>query len=216
MLNIYITEHQLTFMTLASEAYSAIVKAFEDEDAKTLSKIDSKLSKEKSVLKNARRKETLCLRMLPRREAIEKNAWFYVSNNCCMSVLYNLKRITEVCKEHTDNNFMPLPQSLTDEYENLTARVVTLLNDTVELLRTGDTDVVEILRSHCDELKNDLSTAYHKAHRHLTMGDESNLAVVYVYINMLQESRELVSSVRKYMRGIAKLRNPEYDSRKGH
>ena len=216
MLEIYITGHQLKFMTLASEAYASIVGAFESEDARILSKIDSKLSKEKSVLKNARRKETLCLRMLPRREAIERNPWFYVSNNCCMSVLYNLKRITEVCKEHTDNNFMPLPKALTTEYDTMTGRVVTLLNDTVEMLHTGDTDTVEILRSRCDDLKNDLSTAYHRAHRHLTYGDESNLAVVYVYINMLQESRELVSSVRKYMRGITKLRNPEYDSRRAN
>lgn len=77
------------------------------------------MAKQKTILKNARRKETLCLRHLTREMAIEKSTWFYLSNNLCMNILYNLRRINEVCKEHVENNFMPLPPRYAAECESL-------------------------------------------------------------------------------------------------
>ncbi len=46
-----------------------------------------------------------------RPEAIAKSAAFHLANSCCMGILYNLRRINETCKEHTDNNFTPLPEN---------------------------------------------------------------------------------------------------------
>lgn len=36
------------------------------------------------------------------------------------------------------------------------------------------------------------------------------MSVLYVYLNLLQESREMVSSLRKYLRAYAKLYTPDF------
>ena len=213
MLMMYITEQQIGFMSYAEEKFRTITYAFINENAGLLGKTDSNLAKQKTILKNSRRKETLCLRYVPRETAIEKSTWFYLSNNCCMGILYNLRRITEVCKEHVENNFLPLPQSYREEYETIMTSVTTLFNDTLQLMQSGDTAVTGTLRRHCDDIKDLISDTYHRAHDQLRDGDASNVAVLYVYVNMLQETQEMVSSLRKYLRAFAKLLDSDFRSR---
>lgn len=213
MLLMYITERQQDFMAYAEEKYRDITAAFISDNAGVLNKAESSLSKQKTVLKNARRKETLCLRNLPRQMAIEKSTWFYLSNNMCMNILYNLRRINEVCKEHVENNFMPLPERYAEECEQMRTRISILFNDTLAQMESGDTMAITLLRNHCDEIKDLISDTYHRAHDQLRDGDPSAMGVLYVYVNMLQESQEMVSSIRKYLRAYAKLRDSEFRSR---
>ena len=213
LMMMYITEQQYKFFTYAEEKYMDITAAFISENAGVLNKVDSSLAKQKTVLKNARRKETLCLRHLTREMAIEKSTWFYLSNNLCMNILYNLRRINEVCKEHVENNFLPLPARYAEEYELMRTRICQLFNDTLALMKSGDIDAISELRAHCDEIKDIVSDTYHHAHDQLRDGDTSALSVLYVYVNMLQETQEMVSSIRKYLRAFAKLRDSEFRSR---
>lgn len=214
MLLIYIFEQQHKFLTYANEAYRSITDAFINENARALGKADSSLFRQKNVLKNARRKETLCLRQVSRETAIEKSTWFHLSNNSCMSILYNLRRIAEICKEHVENNFLPLPKQYTAEYELIRTRVSTLFDDTLDVMDTGAEEAIPVLRRHCDEIKDTISDAYHRLHDQLREGDTASMTVVYVYLNMLQETQEMVSSVRKYLRAIAKLRDSDFRSRR--
>mgnify|MGYP001111476197 FL=1 len=214
MLLIYIIEQQHKFLTYANEAYRGITDAFINENARALGKADSSLFRQKNVLKNARRKETLCLRQVSRETAIEKSTWFHLSNNSCMSILYNLRRIAEICKEHVENNFLPLPKQYTSEYELIRTRVSTLFDDTLDVMDTGAEEAIPVLRRHCDEIKDTISDAYHRLHDQLREGDTASMTVVYVYLNMLQETQEMVSSVRKYLRAIAKLRDSDFRSRR--
>ena len=213
MLHLYITEQQRKFLTYASEQYTDITGAFISESAGILRKAEASLSRQKTVLKNARRKETLGLRLLTREMAIEKSTWFYVSNNCCMGILYNLRRIDEVCKEHVENNFLPLPRRHLDDYEQIRSRVSSLFTDTLAMMNGGDAESATALRRRCDDTKDIISDTYHRAHERLQDSDTSALTVLYVYINMLQETQEMVSSIRKYVRAFAKLCDPEYRSR---
>lgn len=213
LMMMYITEQQYKFFTYAEEKYMDITAAFISENAGVLNKVDSSLAKQKTVLKNARRKETLCLRHLTREMAIEKSTWFYLSNNLCMNILYNLRRINEVCKEHVENNFLPLPARYAEEYELMRTRICQLFNDTLALMKSGDIDAISEQRAHCDEIKDIVSDTYHRAHDQLRDGDTSALSVLYVYVNMLQETQEMVSSIRKYLRAFAKLRDSEFRSR---
>ena len=80
-------------------------------------------------------------------------------------------------------------------------------------MQTTDMAAVSALRRHCDDIKDAISDTYHKAHDHLREGDASTMSVLYVYVNVLQETQELVSSIRKYLRAFAKLRDPEFRSR---
>lgn len=213
LLLMYITERQSKFLTYAEQQYRNITEAFVRENAGVLSKSESSLAKQKNVLKNARRKETLCLRHLTRETAIEKSTWFYLSNNLCMNILYNLRRINEVCKEHVENNFTPLPSRYAEECEMMRTRISGLFDDTLVLMKSGDMDAISVLRRNCDEIKDVISDTYHRAHDQLRDGDTATMAVLYVYVNMLQETQEMVSSIRKYLRAFAKLRDSEYRSR---
>ncbi len=210
---IYVREQQEKFLTFAGQAYTGVTDAFLHENAGVLGKTEKLLINEKTVLKNARRKETLCLRQLSREMAIEKSAWFHLSNNCCMSILYNLRRINEVCQEHVDNNFNPLPQKYVDDFEHIRTQVEILFNDTIAMVRNDEREAISMLRRHCDEIKDTLSATYHKLHEQLREGDAGSMTVVYVYLNLLQETYEMVSSVRKYLRANAKLQNTDYSGR---
>lgn len=209
----YIAEQQYTFMGYAAEKYRDITTAFINDNAGVLNKTESSLMKQKIMLKNARRKETLCLRYLTREMAIEKSTWFYLSNNLCMNILYNLRRINEVCKEHVDNNFLPLPPRYATECKMICMRIDTLFDDTLELMKSCDMEAVTVLRQHCDEIKDIVSDTYHRAHDQLRDGETATVTVLYVYVNMLQETQEMVSSIRKYLRAFAKLRDSEFRSR---
>ena len=213
LLLLYITEQQQKFLAFATDSYSEVTSAFVGENAGALAKAESGLVKQKTVLKNARRRETLCLRNVSHETAIEKSAWFYLSNNCCMSILYNLRRIAEVCKEHVDNNFMPLPERYIADYDNVRGGVEKLLADVTAMMSSGMTDTIPMLRRRCDELKDLTSETYHRLQDQLHEADPGAMTVLYVYVNVLQETQEIVSGVRKYLRAYAKLRNSDYRSR---
>lgn len=209
----YITEQQYSFMSYAAERYRDITTAFINDNAGVLNKTESSLAKQKNILKNARRKETLCLRYLTREMAIEKSTWFYLSNNLCMNILYNLRRINEVCKEHVDNNFLPLPPRYATECKMICTRINTLFDDTLELMKSCNMESIVVLRQHCDEIKDIVSDTYHNTHDQLRDGEISTVTVLYVYVNILQETQEMVSSIRKYLRAFAKLHDSEFRSR---
>lgn len=213
MLMLYIKEQQQDFLAFAENSYRDITAAFIAENSGALNKAESALAQRKNVLKNARRKETLCLRHVQHETAIEKSPWFYLSNNLCMSLLYNLRRINEVCKEHVENNFRPLPPRYTEEYELLRTRISILFNDTLKVMQNNDMQPIALLRRHCDEIKDSISAAYHRIQDHLREGDTASMTVLYVYVNILQETQEMVSSIRKYLRAFAKLRDSEFRTR---
>ncbi len=208
LMMMYITEQQSGFMTYAAHQYGVVTEAFISENSSALARAESSLARHKTVLKNARRKETLCLRHLTRETAIEKSPWFYLSNNCCMGILYNLRRIDEVCKEHVGNNFNPLPARHRTRYEQIRTSVGTLFEDTLTMMAAGSTDAISPLRRRCDKIKDTISDTYHHIHELLREGDSADMAVLYVYVNILQETQEMVSSARKYLRAFGKLIDP--------
>ena len=213
LLLLYIGQQQQGFLLYAGEMYDGITQAFLKENVRALGKAASSLERQKNVLKDERRKETLCLRKVAHETALEKNPWFHLSNNCLMSVLYNLRRIDEICKEHVENNFRPLPERQTEEFELIRTRIGILFNDMQSMMESGSTATVPMLRRHCDEIKDSISDVYHGLHDQLHDGDPASMTVLYVYMNILSETQEMISAVRKYMRAYAKLRDSEFRSR---
>lgn len=210
LLRMYITGRQERFIGLAAQSYDELTRAFLADNPRPLGNTERALRQTKTVLKNDRRKQTLCLRQVDRPTAMEMNTWFYLGNNCCMSILYNLRRMAEACREHVDNNFRPLPQAYVDEFELLRTRIGVLFNDVLTMMNQEAIPAVPLLRRHCDELKGALSAHYHRLRQHLHEEDPESMSVLYVYLNLLQESREMVSSLRKYLRAYAKLYTPDF------
>lgn len=214
LLRVYIAEQQQKFFNYAGAQYETITSAFISENAGQLNKSENSLAKEKEVLKSDRRKETLCLRCVSRETAIEKSAWFHLSNTSCMGMLYNLRRINEICREHVDNNFHPLPRHYVDEFKIIQSRIATMFKEVLDMMKESATEDVPTLRHQCNDLKDLLSETYHRLFTHLREGDPASMTVVYVYLNMLQETLELVSGLRKYLRAYAKLFDSDFSSRR--
>lgn len=215
LLLMYITGQHQKFILYAKDSYRVVTQAFIDEKSGILNKAESGMLKQKNVLKNTRRKETLCLSHIDRETAIEKNTWFYLANNCCMAMLYNLRRIAEVCREHVDNNFAPLPAAYTSEFETIRTQIEILFNDVLQMMNSASIETIPYLRRSCDEIKNSVSDSYHRLNGQLHEIDPGKMTVLYVYLNLLQESREMVSVIRKYLRAFAKLHDSNFDGSKG-
>ena len=131
-----------------------------------------------------------------------------------MSILYNLRRINEASKEHVENNFHPLPAQYAEEFGIIRSRIEILFNDTIEMLAENAPMTVITLRRHCDDIKDEISETYHRLYTQLREGNPASMTVVYVYLNLLQESQEMVSSIRKYLRAYAKLLDSNFSSRR--
>lgn len=209
---VYLTQQQLKFWKCAEVCYRDIADAFIAENVRMLGKTESNLLRQKSVLKNARRKETLCLRRVTRETVIEKSTWFHLSNSCCIDVLYNLRRIDEACREHVDNNFHPLPEHYASQLETFRSRIGILFDKTIRIINDDTSETVPGLRRHCDEIKKELSDTYHHLLGQLRENDPASMSVTYVYLNLLQETREMVSGIRRYLRAYAKLRDSDFSS----
>ena len=216
----YIDLRQTQFISLAAEKYDEIADSFLNDNPGPLQRADVLLSRQKSLLKSDRRRQTLGLRRVPYPLVIEKTVWFHLSNDCCVWLLYNLRRINEVAKEHVENNFPILPKEYHSGYLNIRNEVSLLLHETASITQTGesqpigiDTNQVNELRRRADNIKDLISDSYHALHNSLQEVPQSDLSVLYVYINILQETQELVSTTRKYLRAFAKLHNTEFTSR---
>lgn len=120
---------------------------------------------------------------------------------------YNLRRITESVKEHVENNFRPLPESGKVVLTNLTEEVVGAFGEAIALIDSNDIAAVTRLRAKCDNIKDEISDLTHQVYGQIQNGSAKNLTVTYVYLNLLQETQEMVSSLRKLLRASAKLNN---------
>ena len=210
MLRLYIAEQQSKFLSYAEANYSDTTEAFMFDNAGALRKIGKDWLLQKNQLKNNRRKETLCLRKISHEMAIEKSAWFHLSNNCCMSMLYNLRRIQEGCKEHVENNLNPLPACYSQEFDHIRRCVHAVLHDTISMIEHHETEPIALLRRKCAEIKDLVSDTYRDLLEQLREGDPGRMTVMYVYLNLLQETEEMMSSLRKYLRAYAKLHDAEF------
>jgi len=206
----YVSVRQQEFLEFAGKMYRDIVYAFIKEDSGSLTRLEMSLLRQKSNLKNIRRKETLCMKSLDRSTALEKSAWFYLSNNCCMSLLYNMRRIAEVCAEHVSNNFNPLPVQYVKELEGICSDMSSMFEDSLTAVGSDDPEAIINLRRRSDRLKTKISGCYHSLHGKLPLIKESEVSVLYVYLNLLHETREAVSSLRKYLRAYSKFSEIDY------
>ena len=209
LLQTYLVEHHKAFVLFAREKYNDVAEAFVNDQARSLRKSESVLSEHKSILKTARRKETLCLQHVDRIVAIENSAWFHLANNSCMSMLYNLRRISEVCREHVDNNFNKLPDQFVGILQPIQRDIDNILAESAELIASSDEMQIADMRRRCNELKNEITEAIHTVFAALRDGDRNHMAVLYVFLNMLHESREMVSTLRKLLRASCKLNQGE-------
>ena len=205
LLKIYINEKQKTFLNFIAICFTDTTEGFLNENSKLLSRTEKALMAEKSILKGQRRKMTLCMRRINPEIAMEKSTWFHLCNNMTMSMTYNLRRVNEAFKEHVDNNFRPLPEEFHNSFKIICERISQLLMDAGKSLEENNPEVIDVLRKRCNDIKDSLAQNVRVIYDLLQKGDTQNMTVAYVYLNVLQESQEFVTSLRKLLRASGKL-----------
>ena len=83
-----------------------------------------------------------------------------------------------------------------------------LFRDAATLVEHPDNEQTEQLRRECDRVKDEISRLAHAVFAHLHDGDDEALTVTYVYLNLLNETQEMTSSLRKLLRASRKLNQP--------
>ena len=183
--------------------YTAITDAFINEELKTLRKAKVDMDNELLNSKRARKREMLCLKKIDSKIAFKNNTWLHLGFNSCEQMIYCLKRINEPCKEHVDNNFTPLPDKYIKDFLPVRDKVIAYFMRGNQTIITKDyPNTITTLLEDCEHLKDELSRL-----RKLlidNMQHQTGSTRVYmVYLNMLQESQELVSAYRHLMRSVS-------------
>ena len=199
LLRQHVNNNHVDMFDFIMATYTQITDGFINEDIKSLRKAMIRTGEEKQSLKKSRRKEIIGLRRIDKFAAIEKNTWFHLGSNSCEQMLYCMKRICEPCKEHVDNNFKPLSERARNEFIPVRDEMIALMTQARDVIISGDYDKADAILKDGDGLKVKISTL--RRHQMNRIHDESvNVKTALVYLNILQESQELVSSWRHLLR----------------
>ncbi len=194
----------------ALDQYNDIVESFSDQNLRGLRRVHRALNDKLDELTKIRRREFLALRRSPSQISLERNTWFHLGFNSNQQYIYCLKRMLDPAKEHVDNNFTPLPQSYRDEFEPMRQRINDLMKTTAQMLDTRRFDRYRETMLEADSCKNTLSV-YRKRHidRMQRSTNSADYNVSLIYLNILQESQELLSIMRHQLRAGKKLLKPD-------
>ena len=198
LLRLHVKETLTDYINYTEQAYMQVTDGFINEDLKQLKKVMSSTDDQKKMLKKRRRKEILGLRRIPIPIAIEKNTWFHLGSNSCEQMLYCLKRICEPCKEHVDNNFNPISKDCIAEFLPIREELCQLMDRTQTVIENyAEADDILVKG---DALKNKISALRKQQMNRMQEADSTSLKASMVYLNILQESQELVSIWRHLLR----------------
>lgn len=205
MLRNHVRNTQSKVCRLALEQYNAVLDGFNTQNVKMLRGSDKTLRRELDVLKKYRRQELLGLKRSPMEIAIERNTWFHVGINSDQQYIYTLRRMMLPVKEHVDNNFTPVPAAYISEYEPVRRRVNDLMKMTCEAIETNRYEQYRGVLAEADACKDDLSVI-RKIHinRMQKSGTSKMMQVDMVYLNLLQETQQLLSVMRHQLRSAKK------------
>lgn len=188
------------------DVFNKIVDGVSNERLKELKVSYREVNSERETLKKIRRQEFLAMRRIPERIALERNTWFHLGVNCNQQYMYCLRRMLDPIKEHLDNNFQPMPKEYIDEFEEVRRRINELMSHTEQMISTNRYDLYRETLTIGDECKDELS-ALRDRHINRMQQDVNaaqNLKVSMLYLNMLQESQELISIMRHQLRAARK------------
>ena len=200
LLRLHVKETLTDYINYTEQAYMQVTDGFINEDLKQLKKVMSSTDDQKKMLKKRRRKEILGLRRIPIPIAIEKNTWFHLGSNSCEQMLYCLKRICEPCKEHVDNNFNPISKDCIAEFLPIREELCQLMDRTQTVIENNNYAEADDILVKGDALKNKISALRKQQMNRMQEADSTTLKASMVYLNILQESQELVSIWRHLLR----------------
>lgn len=183
--------------------YLKIFESFSKDSLRHMRGSLAMIVENKNVLKKNRRLETKAMQRLERQMAFERSTWYHLSSNSGQQMLNTLVRIAEPVKEHMEHSFTPLPKEYSDEFSPYCRDICNVLSDIDNIITSGNYGASAAVSERAKELKHRLA-ALRKEHIMRIHGKQGSLRVELVYLNLIQESHELLSEVRNLLRGCNK------------
>lgn len=196
----YFTNSMSETINFSATAYTNLVKGFMEEDVYLLRKIATKIDDRKKLQKKIRRREILALRRIDQNTALERTTWFHLAGNSAEQMVYCLLRISEPCIEHVDNSFNPMPENWKHEFLPISSQITSLMFRVQNALQSGKFEDIEDISSVCSHLHQTLSDLRQKQTDKIQTCDTS-VSISIVYLNLIQESQEIVSATKHLARG---------------
>lgn len=179
-------------LTFASESFDKSVNGFMHENLRDLRKVLGAIEEEKLHLKQVKRIGTLGVTQLDRAIAVEKGLYYYQGNDFASEVVFSLRRLTEPCKDHIDNNFTPLSDVQKEEFGKMAEEITSYLMKCSNEIRLNEYTNFEQLVEMAGTLTTRL-TLLKKGELKRIQGQSGSTKVSMVYLNMVQETQNVVS-----------------------
>lgn len=185
--------------------YEKVTDAFLQEEYRPLRHATHEIETAHKQLKRQRRREIIGLRKIDPILALEKNTWYFLSNDAIEQLLYCLKRINDPCREHVGNNFSPVSYEFTSTFLGYQKQVVDTLEQAVMALGTplATNGMADVVREQATVVQQNLSS-YRKQIIDTMQQNSVNIASTMAFLNIIQESQQILSSVRHMLRGMSK------------
>ena len=206
LLKKHISHTQSDTCRFTSEQYNRILNGLMSENLKGLRATQQLLKDKQEELKRVRHREFVALHRIPEDIALEHNTWFHLGANSNQQFIYCLKRLLEPIKEHIDNNFNPVPAAFMEEFRPIRNRIGNLMDETCEMLTTCSFDHEKRVLEEAELCKKELS-ALRKTHidRMQRRTGTADYKTSLIYLNILQESQELLNIMRHQLKAARKM-----------
>ena len=190
----HVTYTTVQHLRQVAENYEAMTTAFFCEDYRTLKRTTMQAENQRRDIKRQRRKQIIALRRIDPVLSVEKGTWYFLIINSLSQMVYCLKRMGEPCREHVGNNFSPVSSQYANEFLVIRNEIVHLLKRSVTAeatfqIRDDATKLQSMLSDYRKRIIQDIQT------KHL------NIESMTVFLNLVQESQELLSALRHTLRG---------------
>ena len=192
-------------LQFTSSCYQKVTNAFLQEDYSPLRQAVHEIETARKQLKRTRKQHILLLRKIDPVVALEKNTWFFLANNSVEQMLFCLKRINDPCCEHVGNNFTPVSREFATNFISFQKQLIGLFQQTDELFQSigFKESNTKNIRENAEQLQHELSE-YRKQVIDAMQKKSVNIESTIVYLNLIQESEQIISGLRHILRGITK------------
>ncbi len=192
-----------------SDYYSNFIDCFVDENLKCLRRYYNTMHAELEGYKSVRRKEILALKRTDPTVSVQAGTWFHLESNNTSQLLYSLKRMSEPCKEHLENNYNPLPKDCAEEFAPASEAFLVLLGKTRDYVNgfapdsgLQSTDLIKDISAYKKKVavlrKNNLE-------RFNSESDTSNFNIYILYQTILQETQQMADNLKHLIRAYTYL-----------
>ena len=202
-----IQEGTVKELNYVSNYYTNFIDCFVNENLKCLRRQFNTLHAEISDYKAVRRKEILALKRTDPTVSVQASTWFHLESNNTSQLLYSLKRISEPCKEHLENNFNTLPKDCAEEFAPVSEAFLVLLKKATDYVDKFDPAATPTeLTKEISAYKKEVAVLrQNNLERFNAESDTSNFNIYILYQTILQETQQMADDLKHLIRAYTYL-----------